>query len=417
MNPFVHSNEVTFSLVLILYLLAGLLGIICLAMSLSYRLKLTYVLPGLGISLTSILLFSFLIDGIRIRYLNENPSNLTGSLCFLPLWSVILIIVSLLALAVLLLILIIKKRLSSLTGMSIKEALAILPAGICFYDEAGRILLANEQIEINCQKETGASLTDGIIFWKELSINDKNNTDSIIKEDNKPTLYKRITHHIENKTIYEIDSFDISKEFALKKELETKNNELKEMKTRLREYGDKVIELTREKEILATKVKVHSNLGSLLLRSKKALAEEESNLDDIIKEWNDLASLMFAGNESEDRFKENEQTSANVGVKLIYKGDYPEKGTNAEKIFASAIFECIVNTARHANGTLLNIVMSQKEDTHYIEITNNGKQPTSIIKETGGLSSLRKMVENSKGEMRVTSFPRFKLEISLKEEK
>lgn len=417
MNPFVHSNEVTFSLVLILYLLAGLLGIICLAMSLSYRLKLTYVLPGLGISLTSILLFSFLIDGIRIRYLDENPATLTGSLCFLPLWSVILIIVSLLALAVLLLILIIKKRLSSLTGMSIKEALAILPAGICFYDEAGRILLANEQIEINCQKETGASLTDGIIFWKELSINDKNNTDSIIKEDNKPTLYKRITHHIENKTIYEIDSFDISKEFALKKELETKNNELKEMKTRLREYGDKVIELTREKEILATKVKVHSNLGSLLLRSKKALAEEESNLDDIIKEWNDLASLMFAGNESEDRFKENEQTSANVGVKLIYKGDYPEKGTNAEKIFASAIFECIVNTARHANGTLLNIVMSQKEDTHYIEITNNGKQPTSIIKETGGLSSLRKMVENSKGEMRVTSFPRFKLEISLKEEK
>lgn len=417
MNPFVYSNEIAFSLVLILYLLAGLLGIVCLAMSLSYRLKLTYVLPGLGISLTSILLFSFLIDGIRIRYLNGNPSNLAGSLCFLPLWSVTLIVVFLLALAASLLILIIKKRLSSLTGMSIKEALAILPAGICFYDETGRILLANEQIEANCQKETGASLTDGIIFWKELSNDDKNSTDSIIKEDNKPTLYKRITHRVANKTIYEIDSFDISKEFALKKELETKSNELNEMKSRLREYGDKVIELTREKEILATKVKVHSNLGSLLLRSKKTLIDEDSDVDNIINEWNDLASLMFTSNESDDKFQDNEQTASNVGVKLIYKGNYPERGSNIEKIFASAIFECIVNTARHANGTLLNIVMSQKEDTHYIEITNNGKQPTSIIKETGGLSSLRKMVESSKGEMKVTSFPRFKLEISLKEEK
>ena len=417
MNPFVYSNEVVFSLVLILYLLAGLLGIVSLTMSLSYQLKLTYVLSGFGISLTSILLFSFLIDGIRIRYLNENPSNLTDSLCFLPLWSVVLIVVFLLVLAILLLILIVKKRLSSLTGMSIKEALAILPAGICFYDETGRILLANEQIEAKCQKETGASLTDGIIFWKELSKNDKNNTDSTIKEDSQPTLYKRITHHVANKTIYEIDSFDISKEFALKRELEKKNNELNEMKIRLREYGDKVIELTREKEILATKVKVHGNLGSLLLRSKKALMEEESNLDDTIKQWNDLASLMFTSNESDDKFQENEQTAANVGVKLIYKGDYPEKGSSIEKIFASAIFECIVNTARHANGTLLNIVISQKEGAHYIEITNNGKQPTSIIKETGGLSSLRKMVENYKGKMKVTSFPRFKLEISLKEEK
>lgn len=427
MTPFVYINEVAFCFTMIAYLLAAIVGIVCFAMSVSYKLKPQYVLPEIIVSLVSGLLFCYLSDGIRIRYLGANPSDFSGSPCFMPLWSVILIAAILVAFVVLWLVLVVKKRLSSLTAMSVKEAIAELPVGLCFYDETGRILLLNEQVANDCKELTNEPLYDGNAFWSSVSegkvsdgITVSQSGGSLIVEraDGRVTLCKRIVHDINGKTVYELCGTDVSREFALKKEIEQKNENLRKMNLRLRKYGEIVAEVTREKEVLGARIKVHSNLGSLILRTKKALTQGEYDRASLISEWNDILSLIFAPDDEQDKFAEADKTAASVGVRIFYDGKRPKKGTQAEKIFAGAVFECVTNTARHADGTELYVTMTESDTEYAVTLTNDGKQPEQAIKEGGGLSSLRRVTENAGGQMTITSVPKFSLTITVpKEEK
>lgn len=84
MIPFVDCNEAVFRGTLILLLLAAFVGVVCFAISLSYRLKLRYILPELLCTVCAVLTFCFLADGIQIRDLGKNRSDFSGSFCFCP---------------------------------------------------------------------------------------------------------------------------------------------------------------------------------------------------------------------------------------------------------------------------------------------------------------------------------------------
>lgn len=425
MTPFVYENEIVFCFTMIAYMVAMIIGVLCFAMSFFYKIKLKYVLPGLVVSLLSAFLFCYLSDGIKIRYYGEDAIFFKPSLCFMPTWSVIIIGLTLIALDVLDLILVVKKRLSTLTAMSVKEAIFEIPVGLCFHDETGRVLLVNERVINDCKELTGESLYDGNVFWS--SVSEGKVADGVIvthsegaliveQTDGQVTMYKRIAHDIDGKLVYEICGMDISREFALKKEKTQKNKDLLNMKTRLINYGEIVSEVTREKEILAAQIKVHSNLGSLIVRTKKELMKSEYDREALMAAWNDILSLIFTRDDEQDGFIEANKTAESVGVKIIYNGKHPQKDSQAEKIFADAIFECVTNTVRHADGTELYVTMMESETDYSIMISNNGKQPEQNIQEGGGISNLRKMVENSGGRLVVTSIPKFILTISIPKE-
>lgn len=425
MMPFIFSNELIYSFTLLCYLLVAFIGVVCFAMSISYKLKLIYIIPEILISFLSIILFCYFTDGIRVRYFNEDINKFIGTISFMPTWSVVTLVIMLLICVCVWLVLVIKKRLSSITAMSIKEAIAALSSGLCFYDETGRILLLNEQIDNECQKITGECLYDGISFWSKMCSNKvmsgitiTQSEGSVIVEccDGEAICYKRIKHNFNGKTIYEITGTNISKELALKKEIENKNIALRKMNIRLRQYGKSITEVIKEKETLATKIKVHSNLGSLILRTKKSLTEENSNLNELINEWNDILYLIFESSSEENKLYDAEKTAKTVGVDIIYNGKYLIENDIIKNIFGNAVFECVVNTARHADGSKLFVKIEEDSSMFYFTFTNDGKKPTSKVKEGGGLSSIRTMVENIGGKMEVSSFPDFIVSLMIPKE-
>ena len=103
-------------------------------------------------------------------------------------------------------------------------------------------------------------------------------------------------------------------------------------------------------------------------------------------------------------------------MRIVYEGKRPPKGSRAERIFATAVFECVTNTARHADGTELYAKTDESGTEYCITLTNDGKQPEQEIKEGGGLSSLRVMTENAGGQMTVESVPKFSLAITVPKE-
>ena len=422
MRAFVDCKEIVFRGTFILLLVAAFVGVVCFAISLSYRLRGRYIVPELFGTIGAVLTFCFLADGIRIRDFGENRSDFPGSICFWPAWCVGLIALLLLASVGVCLALVIKQRLSGLTAMSVKDAISVLPAGLCFYDETGRLLLLNDQIDGECREITGMPLLDGAAFWSAMcggkavdGIVCRREGDSVLveKSDGRASCYKRIPHRLDGKTIYELSGSDISREFALKKKVEAQNEELRKMNGRLRQYGETVTEVTKERETLAARVKVHDGMGALILKTKKALSERGGDQEALIREWNGIVSLIYGPETEEDRFTEAERTAESVGVKILYTGVRPPKASDAEKLLVNAVFECVTNTARHADGDELYVQVTDDGEHYVAKLTNNGKTPEAEIQEGGGLSSLRTGVEMAGGSMRAESFPRFLLTVMI----
>lgn len=422
MTSFVDCDEIVFRGTFVILLCAAFVGVVCFAISLSYRLKLRYVIPELLCALCAVTTFCFLSDGIRIRDFGESGTGFSGSICFCPAWCMVLISFLLLAAVGVCLALVIKKRLSELTAMSVKDAISVLPVGLCFYDETGRLLIMNGQIGDECREITGMPLLDGAAFWSDMC--EGNTADGIIcsregnsviveKSDGRASCYKRIEHVLDGKTVYELSGSDISREYALKKQAEKQNEELRRMNLRLRKYGETVTEVTKERETLAARVKVHDGMGSLILKTKRALSQGECDKQALIKEWNGIVSIIAAPEAEDNRADEIKKTAESVGVKILYTGARPQEGSDAEKILVNAVIECITNTARHSDGDELYITASDEGKLFTARLSNNGRQPEREVVEGGGLSSLRAMVEMAGGSMTTESFPRFLLTVTI----
>ncbi|MGM9969979.1 MAG: hypothetical protein ACI35S_06255 [Anaeroplasma sp.] len=410
MKVFLDVNEVLFRGTYVILLFISILAVVCLSMSIFYKLKYKYIVSSVLIIIFSLFAFISLKGAIEIRDLNREYNGYL-KIFYWPSIYIFLIITILILSSIFLIIFIIRTRLYSLTSMAVYEALAVLPSGLCFFDETGRILLMNQQINEECRFITNKFLSNGNEFFNALKIYNIDNNSIIIIINNNVKNYKLYEHNLNNKKIYELISTDITKEYGLKEILETKSKQLEQMNLRLKNYGDNVTDLTKEKEILNSRVRIHNKMGSLILTTKRKLSLNQEYLDDIIKDWKDIISLLYTTNISIDRRDYLLEMAKNIGVAIKINDNIETKSEKLEEIINFAIFECAVNTARHADGSELYVNLLLKEGQYIIKITNDGNQPKQEIKEGGGLSSLRSLVENNGGIMKIKSVPYFELEI------
>ena len=368
---------------------------------------------------------------MRGSYLHRvNRPVFEPSLTFisLPYWVICLLTITLLSLIGYELIFAIKWNKKHISLISIKESLDNLPAGICFFDSNGIVLLVNKKMNDISLLLTGKVLLNGGEFWNHiLKVSEKqyhsyaysNNEIQIKFSDEKVISFQRYVHAIEEKEIYEIDAIEITELYKLTKKLEIKSNELKKINERLIDYGENVKELITQKEILATKIRVHDEIGKLLIITKKKLLEEFTEKDklELLDMWNSGISAFKSVKQKEK--KSNLQVISDVailiGVTVSFKGVEPEKETINEKILNVAMHECLTNAVKHANSKNVYIEGRKSSDNYVIIITNDGKRPKEEIIEGGGLSTLRTLVEQNNGKMQVLSKPEFKLIIILKE--
>ena len=91
----------------------------------------------------------------------------------------------------------------------------------------------------------------------------------------------------------------------------------------------------------------------------------------------------------------------------------PEAG-ELRDIMASAVNECATNTKKHADGDILIVTTEEKDDEITFILTGNGESVEKDIRETGGLASLRTLVENSGGTMEIKAEDAFTVTIKMK---
>lgn len=422
---FLSSPFYVQQIIVILFILALFLSILSIFLSILFCKKKGLIfLSSFSLVLSFVLVF-LSMRGCYLYRMEEEVFEPSYSFLKLPLWVFLLFVMFLFLLLIVEFVYFFFWRKKNLSPLSIKESFDTLPMGICFYEDNGLIRLSNTEMDDASFLLDKEALLNGSTFYERLEKKEIPDVtylsispeEVILQKDEKVLSFRHYLHQIEKKTIHEIDESDITKTYELTKELEKKTKELQLLQKRLLSYEKNAKELITEREILETKIRIHGDLGKLLLITKEKMKQKATHREkeELLLLW-EKGIDAFLTNEKEEKkdgIQVLEETAKRIGIEIIFQGERFEKDSQEEKILLQAIHESLTNAVKHAQAKTLFVTL-KKENLHdIIEIRNDGILPKKEILEGGGLSSLRKLVEENLGKMEIVNKDAFLLRIIL----
>jgi hypothetical protein len=315
------------------------------------------------------------------------------------------------------------KNRKTINHRSIKEAFDNLPTGVCFFNEAGLPVLCNHAMQRfsfavcgkdvqyitdleQCLAEDFAPTTDakkdGLVF--------------VLPDGRALHLEKRTFTNESGNHYTQYIATDVTELHENRVELQEENAQLRRVQSDLKVLSANVVTVTREEEILNTKMRVHDEMGRCLMAAQKYLQEKcsESIPDSLAAAWQRAVSMLKYSNDAqeEDMMLQIRKTCEHMKISFLQVGELPKQESVAY-LLTCAVRECVTNAVRYAEATELYVVFSETEAEASVTISNNGKIPEGEIVEGGGLSTLRRRVERAGGAMTVQSLPNFKLTVTV----
>ncbi len=308
----------------------------------------------------------------------------------------------------------------------IKDSFDHLPIAVCFFDANGVVRLVNHRmlaIASVLQKNGVQTLTE---MENALKAPPKNvcclNPRLQIYRfpDDKVLRFaqEQITTGAGIKYT-QVTAVDVTELLQQQTELKEENEKLTKANNRLRKLFEQMPEIIREEETLEMKLRVHDNVGHSILAARRAL-HRQAGLDELKESaalFEQSIAILYRSNQIRTQSESLETAisrAAEMGVRVLSEGKTPAAPKN-RALTALAIGECAANCVRHAGGTELYVHFQQMRGQEKLILTNNGTPPKEEIREGGGLSMLRRRVEEASGRMEIQSIPFFKLFLELPE--
>ena len=294
------------------------------------------------------------------------------------------------------------------TPDSVKQTMDLLPLGIGFAEPDGAVCFRNLVMDHLSSALTGRLFTDWDVFQAAAG------GDQVTVEGRVWLLRHRGTP---SGFLTQITATDITEQARILENLREKNRKLKDIQLRLKVYNRQAGRIIIAQELLNARMTVHDQLGSVLLESRHYLNDptsiDEALLLQALRNANTYLLREYEGDDADaDPLTEAVGMAQAMGVKVALTGIPPTEAV-PRGILAAAIRECAANTVKHAEGDRLTVDARRTDAGYTFALCGNGLPPAGPIRESGGLLSLRTLVENRLGVMRVDSSPAFRLTIVL----
>ena len=308
---------------------------------------------------------------------------------------------------------------------SVKQALDMLPSGICYFTPFGSVKLCNMQMHIlfrtlsQSDLQTLAELQDALAHCDAGSgvIRLSHERQTYLFPDGKAWRYRQSEVTDEDGATYTEAIFsDVTELYHKNLELKAQIKQLSAISRELKRLSDNVLILTREKEVLSAKTKLHDYMGAGLIAIRQILhhnqTEEAANAIDLLRQAvsaikNDNAYPQ--GRSELDRFLHDAEA---IGIKVNLSGELPEQ-EELRRVMILAMRECLTNSVRHAGATTLHVAVEKNGDSISMKITNDGKAPETEVVPKGGLHNLYRHITDCGGTMEIQSKPVFVLTVVL----
>ena len=322
-----------------------------------------------------------------------------------------------------------KEITSSISALSVKNAIDSLRAGVMFCEDNGFIILANGQMQQLMIAMTGRVQRNGRRFQRLVTEGEIEPNCSITRfegyrvcllPDNSAWMFTSDDLLIGSKKYTQITATDISERWRLTEEMQFQNEELLQRQKELNEVLENIHILSRELETQKAKMRAHDILGTRLTLLLRALQRNQPMDDALLKSLSQgfLEELKADRRLSapQDEIDILKQEFGAIGVEVLFDGELPtdlEKG----KLFADISKEAVTNAVRHGFATKINISVTTAEGSSRIQITDNGQLSSKGIKEGGGLGGMRVKLKPFRGTLAITMEPGFTLTVDLPEDK
>lgn len=308
---------------------------------------------------------------------------------------------------------------------SIKQALDMLPSGICYFAPSGRVKLCNRQMDSlfhtisQGDLQTLAELQDALSDCDACSgvIRLSWERQTYLFPDGKAWRYRQSEVKASDGATYTEAVFsDITELYNKNLELKAQIKQLNAISRELKWLSDNALILTREKEVLSAKTKLHDDMGAGLIAIRHILhhnrTEEEANAMDLFRQA--VSAIKYdnaypRGRSELDRFLHDAEA---IGIKVNLSGDLPEQ-EELRHVMILAMRECLTNSVRHAGATTIHITAEKKGDSVSVKITNDGRSPETEVVPKGGLHNLYRHIIDFGGTMEIQSKPSFALTVVL----
>ena len=316
-------------------------------------------------------------------------------------------------------------RRQALGRESIKQALDMLPSGICYFAPSGRVKLCNRQMDSlfrtisQSDLQTLAELQDALSDCDACSgvIRLTWERQTYLFPDGKAWRYRQTEVKASDGATYTEAVFsDITELYNKNLELKAQIKQLNAISRELKWLSDNALILTREKEVLSAKTKLHDDMGAGLIAIRHILhhnrTEEAANAMDLFRRAVSAIKYdnAYPRERSElDRFLQDAEA---IGIKVNLSGELPEQ-EELRRVIILAMRECLTNSVRHAGATTMHITVEKKGDSVSVKITNDGRSPESEVVPKGGLHNLYRHIIDLGGTMEIQSKPSFALTVVL----
>lgn len=319
-----------------------------------------------------------------------------------------------------------KRRTNCLRENAIQESLDNLPSGIVFFDGNGMPKLMNRKMYQICQNLAGRDIQNITELKEALGHPLKENVfydvdlkvycladGSVWKFSEKEIITTA------GDRFFQVLASEVSELYRNKVLLKEENQKLQEMSVAMKELSKNVITLTREEEMLSMKMRVHDNLGySVLAAQRMLLRESEADRDVFLSQWKQTLDLLNKDNESvkgEQLHRQVQERAEILGVKIIYTGEQVWE-SHIFELMDIILLEALSNCVRHAGASELYVKCSSGEQEWIMVITDNGQTTEKDVKEGGGLSGIRKRVEQCGGTLRICAESKFSIIVKIPKE-
>ena len=286
-----------------------------------------------------------------------------------------------------------------ITAMSVKDSIDMLNAGLCYWEDGGRMILLNKKMDEICLALSGETLMNGDHFYQCIE------SDCMSLLDGRKFNFFHNTVDFEDKQIHELIAVDVTELYKKNELLEQETIRLQKMNESLRRYNQNIEETVRKQEILDAKVYIHDEMNRLMLITTANIETPmpEEDFNEILTLWKNNSVLMGMGSGKSSvnmDVTEVNRLAKLLGIDVKWRGEQPEIIPDSiRELFVMVAREAIANAVKHGEAGIVTIDIKKENENLIIDISNDGHLPSGSISLGGGLTNIKRMVEDKRGRM------------------
>ena len=307
----------------------------------------------------------------------------------------------------------------------IKEAVDSYPGGLCLSTEAGKPILVNQRMNELVGILTGHTVIEVTSMWQEITAAEQQNGCVRLREqwltgadqagstvifrypDGRIWRFRQTVLIAEGSTVIQTEGDDITDLYQKSEEHYRNNQRLLALQERQRDLLANIVKINRDKELLATKMRIHDELGRCLIATKQAMQKPLTPQEraGLLADWEeairDMENIPLTPTRSESSPEEELLRVAEmIGCKVIFRGSQPTERRVLLLLYA-AVREALTNAVRHAGADRLLVDITETRKGFHVEISCSGSKEVTSVREGDGLSSLRRTLEQEGASMQV----------------